>query len=391
MACTIVLYGATGYSGGLIATELAKLPSKGAGAYRIVLAGRNADALRRMAQELDADYAVFALDDAVQLQRALADQDPDVVLNAAGPFPRSAIALAHAAIALGCHYADINGEADVYQALARLDGDARAAGTALVGSAGFWAAASNLLLDRALDDPAAAGAELGDIRIAMSHIQTVSRGSVATVWRSLRPGVTVARRGRDANGRDALLLAQEPVGKLERSFDFSDAQRRRADRRIASAASLVDTLAARVALLRRRRTARSIESYVEAGWPARAAYQVGACLSPLLARLAVQAVAQQSVGVLAAGPTQEERKEERHLVLLEIEDAFRSPLVSWRWDTPNVYQFTAHLAAAIAAQLCVAKDLAGWVPPCEVLRPLQLALDASTGPLRGCRLQRRRT
>lgn len=393
MARTIVLYGATGYSGRLIADELKKLPTRGAHGRRVVLAGRNADALQQLAHELDLDCAVFGLDDAQRLQGALGDLDVNVILNAAGPFAFSGMALARAAIALGCHYTDINGEADVYQALARLASDARKAGSAVVGSAGFWAAASNLLLDQALTElagaPATADAELGAIRIAMSRIQTFSRGSAATVWRSLRPQVTVARWGRNADGRDELLLSEEPVGKLERSFDFGDWQRKQANRRIASAASLVDTLAARLTLAWRRRQARSIESYVEAGFPARVAYQVGSALAPVLALPAVQAVTQQSVALLAAGPTQAERRDERHVVLLEIEDRFRSPLIEWRWETPNVYQFTAHLVAAVADELCNATDLVGWVSPSQALEPAKLVLDASDGPLRGCRLQRR--
>jgi short subunit dehydrogenase-like uncharacterized protein len=397
MASTIVLYGATGYSGRLIATELGRLPARGARARRVVLAGRDAEALQPLAQSLGLDYAVFGLDDEVRLQHALGDLGADVILNAAGPFARSGMALARAAIALRCHYTDINGEADVYQALAGLDDEAGRAGSALVGSAGFWAAASNVLLDQALEAVAQRAAKagrpappLGAIRIAMSRIRTFSRGSAATVWRSLRTHVVVARRGKDTSGHEALLLAQEPVGKLERTFDFGDWRARRPNRRVASAASLVDTLAARLALQERGQSAHSIEAYVEAGFPARAAYRAGACMAPVLAMPAVQAVAQQSVGILAPGPTREERKHERHVVLLEIEDDLRSPLVTWRWETPNVYQFTAHLVAAVADELAAQPPLAGWVSPGKVLRQLGLTIDLSAGPLRGCRLQERR-
>lgn len=393
MACTILLYGATGYSGGLIADELEILRKARRNAYRMVLAGRNADRLKTLADASGMEYSVFGLDDVEQVQRALSRLDVNVVINAAGPFGCTAPCLARAAIAQGCHYADINGEADVYHELGTLNGSALTNNVALVGSAGCWAAASNLLLHNALEElaraPATADCELGAIRIAMSRIQTFSRGSAATVWRSLREQVTVVRKGR-ASGRDAdtLLVWHEPVGKFERSFNFGSPGN--ADRRIASAASLVDTLAARLTLLRRGRMVRTLASYVEAGLAARVGYQVGAWLAPLAAIPAVRTLAQQPIALLAEGPTRAERGEERHIILLEIDDCVGSTVIDWRWETPNVYQFTAHLVVAVAAQLGAGAGLKGWLTPSEVLGPLHLPLTAHEGPLRGCRLQRRR-
>jgi hypothetical protein len=225
--------------------------------------------------------------------------------------------------------------------------------------------------------------------MAMSRIETFSRGSAETVWRSLRPGVLVARRGRsDFDPQtDTLLLRHEPVGKLERTFNFGT--REQADRRIASAASLVDTLAARLTVLGRGKMVRTIESYVEAGLVRRMGYQLGALLAPLVAIPRVRAIAQQPVAWIPEGPTAFERECEPHVVLLEIEDAFRSIVVDWRWETPNVYQFTAQLVVGVAAQLHAGCGLKGWLTPSEVLRPLALSLDGGTGPLRNCSLQKR--
>lgn len=395
MPSTVVLYGATGYSGGLLAAELDTLRKADAQAPRVVLAGRDPERVRALAGAMDMDCSVFGLDDEHALRRALAAVEARVVVNAAGPFALTGSALVEAAIDVGCHYTDINGEVDVYQALLREGREARRAGVALVGSAGFWAAASNLLLDTALNELAPEGelaaGELGAIRIGMSRIQTFSRGSASTVWHSLRQQVTMVRKAKDADGADALLLWQEPVGKFERTFDFADADDRKADRRIATAASLVDTVAARATLKRRGQMVRSIASYVEAGDAARVAYQLGAFLAPLVAIPAVRTVAEQPVALLAEGPTRAERGRERHVVLLEIEDLFRSTVVDWRWETPNVYQFTAQLAAAVAAQLAGGTGLKGWVTPSEVLGPLRPPLlTAQAGPLRGCRLHRRR-
>lgn len=393
MPCTIVLYGATGYSGRLIAVELRKLQKRFVAAYRVVLAGRDEERLDELADALEMESIVFGLDDAVRAQHALGSVGAKVVINAAGPFERTGPVLVAAAIAAGCHYTDINGEADVYLKLKQSSSSAWRSNVALAGSAGFWAAASNLLLLTALEQlkgtPATANRELGAVRIAMSRILTFSRGSAETVWRALRPYVIVVRKDGQSSGNH-LVLSREPVGKLERPFDFGLAGHRKSDLRVASAASLVDTLAAQQTLTRRGTSVRSIESYVEAGFPARVAYQVGAWVAPVVAIPAVRAVVQQPAALLAEGPTRDERRDERHIILLEIEDPFRSVLIDWRWETPNVYQFTAHLVAAVAAELGTGKPLKGWVTPAEVLGAIPAGAPDPLGPLRGCRLQRRR-
>jgi short subunit dehydrogenase-like uncharacterized protein len=394
MRRNIMLYGATGYSGRLIAGELARLVEADPSVYRVVLAGRDAERLKSLSAQFGMEYCVFGLQDASAMANAL--HGADVVVNAAGPCAWTAPKLAGAALKAGCHYVDINGETDVYSQLRRDRGrlayDRR---LAIVCGAGFWAAASNLLLDRALTTLSGAHSsthELGAIRIAMSRIQTFSRGSAATVWRSLRQQVVVVRKGRiGPTGKEELMVQwREPVGKLERNFDFSAPGSPKADRRIASAASLVDTLAAQLVAVRHHAMVETIESYVETDAAARAAYKIGSVFSPLAAVPALRAIALQPVALLAEGPTQEERDNEPHVILLEIEDRYRKRIVDWRWETPNVYQFTAQLVTVVAAQL-LARPLKGWLTPAAVLEPLLLPLTSATGATRGCKLHERST
>ena len=133
------------------------------------------------------------------MRRAL--RDVDLLINAAGPFALTAERLAKDALDAGCHYVDINGEIDVYKKLDDLGRYAMQRGRAMVSSAGHTAAASDLLLEAALRALAArtdldCGRDLGAVRIAMSRIMTLSRGSAETVWRSLREQVTVVRTWR---------------------------------------------------------------------------------------------------------------------------------------------------------------------------------------------------
>jgi short subunit dehydrogenase-like uncharacterized protein len=388
MVNNILLYGATGYSGRLIASEMKLVSEREPGAYRMVLAGRDGGHVRRLAEELSMDYRVFGLDDRSAPARELRGQD--VVINAAGPFARTAERLAKVAVDEGCHYVDISGEADVYMRLDDLDVYARAREVAMVSGAGFWAAASDTLLDRALQRLSPMS-ELGAVRIAMSRIRTFSRGSAATVWRSLREQVTVVRGVRTDDGGSRLVLWHEPVGKLERIFDFSHSTSRQRDRRIASAASLIDTLTARLTAARHKVFPRTIESYVEMGLARRAAYQLGASVVPIAALPIVSALVQQGLGVLSEGPTKDEREHDNHIILLEIEDPYSTRIIDWRWETPNVYQFTAQLAVAVATQVARNRP-AGWLTPAQALAPLNNpSLTGDAGPFRGCLLDERNT
>lgn len=377
MSYNILLYGATGYSGRLIAAEL-KRWNDATGDYRVVLAARDGERLKQVASRFGMDHKVFGLDEKRRVQAGL--RGMDVVLNTAGPFALTARRLATVAISVGCSYVDINGEADVYTRLKRsLEVHAVSHRVALVSGAGFWAAASDRLVDNALTqlfgNKPQLNRELGAIRIAMSRIRTFTRASAATVLRSLREQVLVVRKGetRDADGKvqEDLVLWHEPVGKLERAFDFgagNDANARDAEpsMRIASAASLVDTLAARLTAGRHDVMVGAIESYVEMDRARRFAYQLGSLFSPIAAIPAVRAMMQQPVALLAEGPTDRERRNAPHVVVLEIEDIYRSLIYRAHWQTPNVYDFTAQLAVAVAS--CVAtRTLSGWRTPAEAL------------------------
>ncbi|HEX2827326.1 MAG TPA: saccharopine dehydrogenase NADP-binding domain-containing protein [Burkholderiales bacterium] len=381
MSWNILLYGATGYSGNLIAEEMRYWAERDPGVFNLILGGREGERLKAMANRYGADYRVFGLDERRDARRALTDVD--VVLNAAGPFAWTAQRLAKVAMELGCHYVDINGEADVYNKLDDLHLEAMQHGVALVSGAGFWSAASDWLLEDGLkhfpaDEP------LETVRIAMSRIQTFSRGSAETVWRSLRQQVVVLRKTEE-NGAERLVPWHEPVGKLERTFDFTAPGDKERDLRIASAASLVDTLSARLTLERYKCMPRSVESYIETDLGRRIAYQAGALMSAFAATRASRALVRQTLSWLSEGPSPAERGRERHLVILQLEDRYRRNLVDWRWETPNVYEFTAQLAVGVAAGVGIqvgGRKLAGWCSPAEAL--IRLRQDAAARVLRGC-------
>src|SRR5262245_4023283 len=194
MSYTVLLYGATGYSGRLIAAEAARTGANDRSdvpGFRMVLAGRDGREVAKVAEELGMESRVFGIADRREVVRELADVD--VVINAAGPFALTANHLAKGSLAAGCHYVDINGEAEVYMKIDDLSRHAEQRNLVMVSGAGHRAAASDLLLHVALQDVRGALGEgardLGAIRMAMSRIVTLSRGSLETLWRSVREQV----------------------------------------------------------------------------------------------------------------------------------------------------------------------------------------------------------
>ena len=134
---TFLLYGATGYTGGLIARRALAL------GLRPTLAGRNSEALARIADELDLPYRVAAVDGSPAIDRMM--DGHAVVLNCAGPFSRTASAIAAACIRGGVHYLDITGEMAVFESMAARDADAKRAGVMLLPGVGFDVVPSDCL------------------------------------------------------------------------------------------------------------------------------------------------------------------------------------------------------------------------------------------------------
>jgi len=147
----IVVYGATGYTGRLICTELERSGT------RFAIAGRDRDKLERLRQQLGLDeQAVITADagDATSLQR-MAEQ-ARVVLSCAGPFTRWGPPLQDAALVAGTHFIDITAEYPYMLATHRRHEEAVRRGVVLVNAAGFDAVpgeATAVLASEALGEP----------------------------------------------------------------------------------------------------------------------------------------------------------------------------------------------------------------------------------------------
>ncbi|MCX5042917.1 saccharopine dehydrogenase NADP-binding domain-containing protein [Aldersonia sp. NBC_00410] len=145
MAERIVLYGATGYTGRLTATELV------ARGHTPVLAGRNTFAVRQLADELGGLPTATADAADPDSVRALVGRG-DVLLSTVGPFHRFGAPAVEAAIAAGANYLDSTGEqAFIRRVFEDWDPSARAAGVTLLTAFGFDYVPGNLAAALALE------------------------------------------------------------------------------------------------------------------------------------------------------------------------------------------------------------------------------------------------
>jgi short subunit dehydrogenase-like uncharacterized protein len=140
----VVVYGAYGHTGRFITAELVRrglVP---------VLSGRDAGKLAALgAQYPELEQRPAAIDDPDALRAAL--DGTAAVINAAGPFLDTAGPIAAAAVRAGVHYLDVSAEQAAAADLHRdLDGDARAAGVAVVPAMAFYGGLADLMATVAL-------------------------------------------------------------------------------------------------------------------------------------------------------------------------------------------------------------------------------------------------
>lgn len=126
---TWLLYGANGYSGELIARRAVAL------GLEPILAGRNGEAVARLASELGLMHRAFGLEEPARLVAELSGIE--LVLHCAGPFSATSRPMVEACLAAGAHYLDITGEISVFEGVLRQDAKAKAAGVVLLPGVGF--------------------------------------------------------------------------------------------------------------------------------------------------------------------------------------------------------------------------------------------------------------
>ena len=181
MTGTVLIYGASGYTGKLIAKVAA-----GQGAHPI-LGGRDLEKVQAIAKPLWLAFRAFDLRDPGRIDAGI--KDVSVVLCVAGPFSTTSKPMADACLRNRVHYLDITGEIDVFEALAARDAEAKAQGVTLLPGVGFDVVPSDCLaahLKRQL--PGAT-----HLKLYLSLGANMSRGTAKTMIEAIAAGTRLRR------------------------------------------------------------------------------------------------------------------------------------------------------------------------------------------------------
>lgn len=199
-----MIYGATGYTGRLLAAA-----ARQAG-LEPVLAGRDAAKLQAVAAPLALETRVFALDDAESVAAQL--KGFGLLLNTAGPFATTAETALAACLASGCHYLDITGEIDVFEHVHAQDGAARRAGIIACPGVGFDVIPTDCMaatLKAALPDATA-------LALGFHTRSSSSPGTAKTAIAGMAKGGRIRRNSR---------IEAVPLAYRHREVDFGQGPR----------------------------------------------------------------------------------------------------------------------------------------------------------------------
>jgi short subunit dehydrogenase-like uncharacterized protein len=328
----ILLYGANGYTGELVARRAA---ARGLPPSRLLLAGRRAEALAPLATELGFEQRTFALERPDEIDRAL--RGVTVVLSCAGPFAHTAKPLADACLRARAHYLDITGEVAVFQALWARDAEARAAGVMLLPGAGFDVVPSDCLAAHL----AARLPSATHLRLAF-RAGHMSRGTALTAIEGVGQGGLVRRAG---------VLVRVPVAHATIKVDFGDGPV------AAVAIPWGDVFTAYVTT-----GIPNIEVFTAVPPLTRTMLRATRFLARLLATAPVQRFLRAGARAGSRGPSERQRLTGQSRLWGEARDDAGRSVVS-RLQTPDPYQLTAILALDLAERALAGDARPGYQTP----------------------------
>ncbi|QPC99124.1 saccharopine dehydrogenase family protein [Qipengyuania soli] len=329
----VILYGASGYTGRMIAAQLDEVDE-------LVVAGRNAAKVEAVAQPLDREWCSFDLSDRAETVFALSGAD--IMLNAAGPFDRTAMPLIDACLATGTHYLDLGGEWPVFIDIMARDEEARAAGIMLLPGVGLTIAATDCLLLRAVELwPDTAQLDLG-----VSRAQVVSRGSATSMSGLVAPTALICRDGE---------LCEVPSGSLAKAFDFGEGMSE------AVAMSWADVVTGHFTT-----GVPNVTVYNEMRWHERATYRGTGLGMGFTGRNAFRAVGGLITRALREGPPEVARGSARFSMVVEALDPWRRPRLL-RLETLDGYGASARIAEEVVRRVLAGESQPGFNTPARLM------------------------
>jgi short subunit dehydrogenase-like uncharacterized protein len=325
-----LIYGANGYTGNLIAREAA------ARGMTPMLAGRSAEKVGPLAEELGLPFEAFALDNEGALDSALG-QVP-FVMHCAGPFSLTSEAMVAGCLRTRTHYTDITGEIAVFESLAAKHGKAKEAGIMLMPGVGFDVVPSDSLakhLSNRLPDAV-------ELMLAFFGLGRISHGTQMTMTMNIGKGGAIRRDGR---------ITGVPAAWKRRKINFGEFSKLATtipwgDVATAYYSTGIPNIKVFTVIPDRQLKMLKMSRYI--GW--------------LLASGPVQSILQKQIP--EGGPTEEERKHGKTFLWGRAEDA-DGKAVEARLFGPEGYQFTVLAALKVAEQILEGNYCEGFQTPAK--------------------------
>lgn len=325
-----MIYGAYGYSGELIAREAVRR------GHRPMLAGRDAQRVKALAEELGLTWRVFGLEDVQNTAHAL--HDTSLVIHCAGPFSATARPMLEACIQAKAHYLDITGEVDVFELAKSLDGRARTAGVTLCPGTGFDVIPTDCVARTLFQKmPDASELDLG-----FAGGKSLSPGTAKTTVEALKKGVVIRENGQ---------LTFRPNGYLEKSIDFGGGPRN------ATPIPWGDVSTAYTST-----GIPNIRVFVPASKKSIKSMRLGNALRPLLGLSPVQSFLKRRIAGKIQGPDAAQREKQRMQVWGQVRNA-AGKCVTARVETPNGYEITTWGPVLIAEHILQNTPEPGYTTP----------------------------
>ncbi len=198
----IIVYGSYGYTGKLIVEECKRKK------LDVILSGRNQAALEKQHQETGYPYEVVDIEDTPALVSLIIKGR--LVIHCAGPFQYTAAQMAAVCIQCKVHYTDITGEIGVFESLANLDAQAKAAHIVMMPGVGFDVVPSDCLAVYLKNElPSATHLQLAFATVGSGP----SRGTKKTSIESLGQGSAIRKNGK---------IISIPIHERFQEIDFGE-------------------------------------------------------------------------------------------------------------------------------------------------------------------------
>lgn len=328
MKKTFLLYGANGYTGELITRYAVER------GLRPVIAGRNAEAIKALAERHGLEYRIFSLDETEKLDAAL--REVEVVMHCAGPFSLTSRPMLEACLRNRKHYMDITGEIAVFEACAALDEKAKAAGIMIMPGVGFDVVPTDCLaLHLKSRLPSAT-----HLSLAFYGKGRISHGTQATMTMNIGKGGAIRENGK---------ITPVPAAWKTQEIDFGD------EKKQATTIPWGDVATAYYST-----GIPNIEVFTVIPPSNLRLLKLSRYLGGLLAASPVQKYLQSKIP--PGGPSDKERERSKTLLWGRATDA-EGRTVESRLQTPEAYTLTAVAALTITRKILDGNFTTGFQTP----------------------------